>query len=205
MIIECTHCRSKYQYDEARFEGKPSKKIRCAKCQQVFEIQNPSHVAPAAAPSGEKTGIRTGEQTGVRKGTREEPLPPGAKIEESTASGPLPSMPRAEGTAAAKLPAGKRLSLAIINGPDSGDVFRMEKPRVVIGRSNADFILNDSESSRAHAAVEARDVMVILEDLGSTNGTLVDGEKISRAVELQNHGEFQIGATTIMLIVTDEA
>ena len=52
--------------------------------------------------------------------------------------------------------------------------------------------------------VEVRDSVIRLEDLGSTNGTLVDGEKIT-AVDLNNQSEFQIGGTTIMLIVTDES
>jgi hypothetical protein len=42
VIIECTNCTSKYQYDEGRFEGKASKKIKCSKCGTIFEIFNPS-------------------------------------------------------------------------------------------------------------------------------------------------------------------
>ena len=43
---------------------------------------------------------------------------------------------------------------------------------------------------------------MLLHDMQSTNGTLVDGEKITRPVELHNHSEFTIGTTTLMLIVT---
>src|SRR4051795_13639281 len=42
LIIECTSCHARYQYDEERFERKPSKKIKCARCQGIFEIQNPA-------------------------------------------------------------------------------------------------------------------------------------------------------------------
>src|SRR5688572_12551319 len=49
VIIECPACHSKYQYDEERFERKPAKKIKCARCANVFEIQNPAF-APKAAP-----------------------------------------------------------------------------------------------------------------------------------------------------------
>jgi pSer/pThr/pTyr-binding forkhead associated (FHA) protein len=49
-----------------------------------------------------------------------------------------------------------------------------------------------------------RDFVIRLEDLRSTNGTLVDGEKLNVPVDLANQSEFQIGGTTIMLIVTDE-
>src|SRR5207248_5651986 len=36
LIIECTSCHARYQYDEERFERKPSKKIKCAKCSSIF-------------------------------------------------------------------------------------------------------------------------------------------------------------------------
>ena len=42
VIIECPSCHSKYQYDEARFDRKPSKKIKCARCQEIFDIHNPA-------------------------------------------------------------------------------------------------------------------------------------------------------------------
>src|ERR1039457_562840 len=50
-IIECIHCKARYQYDEERFERKPAKKIRCAKCQEVFEIRNPAFAVQAMPES----------------------------------------------------------------------------------------------------------------------------------------------------------
>src|ERR1019366_5131562 len=40
LIIQCTSCQARYQYDEDRFERKPAKKIKCAKCGTIFEIHN---------------------------------------------------------------------------------------------------------------------------------------------------------------------
>src|SRR6266480_2550569 len=56
IIIECPNCRARYQYDEERFERKPSKKIKCAKCATVFEIHNPAFAAekPSAPVAGDK-------------------------------------------------------------------------------------------------------------------------------------------------------
>ncbi len=192
MIIECPGCRSKYQYDEERFERKPSKKIKCARCQQIFEIHNPAFAAQAVtADVRESTSPRRHEQTTARA----------AKPQDTTEQSPLPQ-PKPD--CGLQLPAGKRLSLAILDGPDAGNVFRIEKPRVTIGRSNADLTLNDSEASRQHAALEIRDTTYNLLDLGSTNGTLYNGAKIGAPVELSDKSEFQVGATTLMLIVTDE-
>ena len=193
MIIECPNCRSKYQYDEERFERKPSKKIKCARCQHIFEIHNPAFAPrqPAAV-----TGNPAGERT--MAGRTETP-----RVPDTTEQSPIPQS-RTGRTEALQLPAGKRLSLAILDGPDAGNVFRISQPRVTIGRSGADLTLNDSEASRQHAAVEIRDSAFTLTDLGSTNGTLVGGEKISGAVELTDKSEFQVGATTLMLIVTED-
>lgn len=191
MIIECTSCHSRYQYDESRFEQKVSKRIKCARCQQIFEIFNPAMAPASAAPKAETPGDSTSIRRERLKTVADEPVPDVAPP-PPTSSEPL------------KFPAGKRLSLAVIDGPDAGSVFRMEKPRVTVGRQGADLTLNDADASRQHAAVEVRDTLYTLVDLQSTNGTLVNGQKIDGSMELQNHSEFQVGSSTLMLIVTDE-
>lgn len=195
MIIECTSCHARYQYDEDRFERKPSKKIKCAKCGTVFEIHN-----PAFAPKKSTQEKALSDMTFAK---REESKP---KVQDTTSQSAIPAAPprRTDKVAAPQLPAGRRLSLAVINGPDAGSVYRIEKPRVTIGRTGADLALSDTEVSRVHAAVEIRDTTYLVEDLKSTNGTLIDGQRISGQAELQNQSEFQIGGTTIMLIVTEE-
>lgn len=194
IIIECPNCHARYQYDEERFERKPSKKIKCAKCATIFEIQNPAFAKSTPPVSPDRF-----EQTFTRRDEAKR-----AK-QDTTEQSPIPEKDTDQLPAELKLPEGKRISLAIIAGPDSGSVYRVEKPRVTVGRSNADVTLNDTEASRVHAAVEVRDSAILLRDLGSTNGTLVDGQKINDAVELQDKSEFQVGATTLMLIVTEDA
>ncbi len=189
MIIECTNCHSKYQYNEERFERKPSKRIKCAKCGTIFEIFNPTleNKAPGTPVKGDSTF-----HSAPKKEKEPEPAP--------VAAAPAPPPKQT----ALQMPAGKRLSLAIIDGPDAGRVFRIEKPRVTVGRSGSDLNLNDTEASRQHAAVEVHDTSCTVNDLGSTNGTLVDGSKITEATELNDKEEFQVGSSTIMLIVTED-
>ncbi|PYQ50880.1 MAG: hypothetical protein DMF59_09560 [Acidobacteria bacterium] len=191
MIIECTNCHARYQYDEDRFERKPSKKIKCAKCATIFEIHNPAFAA--AKESEPKSGDSTFHKRDQAKKAQATAEANPALEEKSTGKVAGPQMPQ-----------GKRLSLAVINGPDAGSVYRIEKPRVTIGRTGADLALSDSEVSRNHAAVEIRDMTYVVEDLKSTNGTLIEGEKISGQTEIQNHSEFTIGGTTLMLIVTED-
>jgi len=196
VIIECTSCRARYQYDEDRFERKPSKKIKCAKCQTVFEIHNPAFAEKKPRADGESTAARK-EETSIAR--------PKPKIDETTEQSEIPKQDTGKQAAELELPRGKRLSLAIIDGPDAGNVFRIEKARVTMGRSGADLTLNDTEASRQHAALEIRGDIYLLSDLRSTNGTLLEGRKISEPTEIQDKSEFQVGGTTLMLIVTDDA
>jgi pSer/pThr/pTyr-binding forkhead associated (FHA) protein len=193
LIIECTSCQSRYQYDEDRFDRKPAKKIKCAKCGSVFEIQNPAF-APKPEPS-------IGDSTFARPTETRTRLP---EPQDTTAEAPLPERATGPQDTAPQLPVGRRISLAILAGPDAGTVYRVEKPRITIGRSGADLTINDTEASRQHAALEVREGLITVEDLKSTNGTIVDGEKLTQPAELQDKSEFQIGTTTLMLIMTDE-
>jgi len=194
VIIECPSCRSKYQYDPERFERKPSKKIKCARCQQVFEIYNPAFAAPVSAEFTDAAGDSTFAKR--HEDSRTTARSPSA---DTTEQSPIP---QAKGEPALQLPAGKRLSLAILDGPDAGTVYRIEKPRVTIGRSNADLTLNDTEASRQHAVLEILNDTAILRDLESTNGTFIELERIEQQV-LTNQHEFRIGSHVLMFIVTD--
>ena len=98
-----------------------------------------------------------------------------------------------------KLPEWERLSLACIAGPDSGRIFEIDKPRVVIGRANADILLSDAECSRQHAAIEVVEEKAFLIDLGSTNGTYV-GERAVQECPLESRTEFDVGASTLMFL-----
>ena len=64
--------------------------------------------------------------------------------------------------------------------------------------------VKDSEVSRRHAMLEVREGTVVLVDMGATNGTWVGGERAEEA-EISNQGEFTLGSTTLMLIITGGA
>ncbi|HEX3068088.1 MAG TPA: FHA domain-containing protein [Thermoanaerobaculia bacterium] len=196
MIIECTSCQARYQYDEDRFERKPAKKIKCAKCGTIFDIHNPAFAPKPASNVGESTAMRREETR-----TRAQEMP---SMQETTAEAPIPERDTGPKPIVTELPSGRRISLAILAGPDAGTMYRIEKPRITIGRSGADLTINDTEASRQHAAIEVREDGITVEDLKSTNGTTVDGQKLTEPAQLQDKSEFQIGTTTLMLIVTDE-
>jgi predicted Zn finger-like uncharacterized protein len=102
-----------------------------------------------------------------------------------------------------QLPADQTVALAVIEGPARGQVFRLSKPRIVLGRSGADIVLYDPEVSRKHCAIEVHGTTATLTDLGTTNGTFV-GKKTIQKCELKNLSKFRIGATTLMFTITDK-
>ena len=187
MIIACDRCYARYKYDESRFQGKQSKKVRCTKCLSVFEIYNPNSYDDPGGTAPDETILRLAESEG-------KPMEPVRKS-------PTAASPRRSPGVELKLPATAKLSVAVIAGPESGKIFPIEKPRVVIGRHDADINVDDPEVSRQHAALEVAGEKITLLDLGSTNGTFMGDEPVKEAA-IENQGEFSIGGSTLMLIMT---
>lgn len=100
------------------------------------------------------------------------------------------------------LPADHTVALAVIEGPARGQVFRLTKPHILIGRSGADVVLYDPEVSRKHCVIEVHGSTATLTDLGTTNGTFV-GRKSIEKTDLEHLSKFRIGATTLLFTVTD--
>jgi len=98
---------------------------------------------------------------------------------------------------------GKKYAIVILNGEDPGQVVPLSKPRVVIGRADCDVVLKDPELSRQHALIAINGASARLQDLGSTNGTFVDEERI-QTTELVDRSEFRIGSHELVFVMRDE-
>ena len=74
------------------------------------------------------------------------------------------------------------LALRFISGKYQGGEFPLpEDGEIVIGRSSElEMVLVEDMVSRRHAKISVEDGDIFLEDLGSTNGSFVNGEKITR-------------------------
>ena len=64
-----------------------------------------------------------------------------------------------------------------------------------IGRAGCDLDLNDPDVSRRHAVIREAGEGIALEDLGSTNGTWVNGRRIEGVVTLAAGDEIRFGNT----------
>ena len=72
------------------------------------------------------------------------------------------------------------IRLVLNSGPTAGKEYPLEKPELFIGRDlGNDVVINDSEVSRRHARLYLQGNTYIIEDLGSTNGTSVNGQKLT--------------------------
>ena len=89
-------------------------------------------------------------------------------------------------------------SLVIHEGARAGSELPVDG-ELILGREqgSADFVIDDPGVSRRHARVVADNGGVIVEDLGSSNGTYVNGERIAGPVELGAGDEVQVGATIL--------
>ncbi|MCI0370327.1 MAG: FHA domain-containing protein [candidate division NC10 bacterium] len=96
-----------------------------------------------------------------------------------------------------------RASVVIVEGPGAGQEYPLEKAVSVLGREKgADILLPDTAVSRRHAALDAEGAAFRLRDLGSTNGTLLNGKKIRESAV--RHGDrFQVGNTTLQFVVEE--
>jgi predicted Zn finger-like uncharacterized protein len=99
------------------------------------------------------------------------------------------------------LPQDKKISLKLLEGNEAGAGFAVAKPRITIGRSNADIIINDRVVSRLHCALEISEDSVLLRDLGSTNGTIV-GNQLVQTATLTSGSTFRIGTHVFQLLIT---
>lgn len=85
--------------------------------------------------------------------------------------------------------------LIIKSGRKSGATFPLRKKVINMGRdSSNEIVIDDPKSSRQHAKIKLEGDNFVIYDLASSNGTFVNGEKIT-SVKLNDGDEIKIGDT----------
>jgi len=88
--------------------------------------------------------------------------------------------------------------LVVMAGSNVGEMYKLDKEQLVIGRGDkADLRLLDDGISRDHARVVKDGAEMVLEDLGSTNGTYCNGARVTRQA-LSEGDKILLGSTTIL-------
>jgi predicted Zn finger-like uncharacterized protein len=173
MTVSCPKCQQSYDLATIRLRGK-DRTATCGKCGHRFVVQllKPAPAAAAAAPPG--------------SGTRAAP----DAAERTIAGHPA----RQGGPVAAPH---VRIALSVLEGNEKDRIYQISRSVTVIGRMEGEIRLADPKVSSRHAQVEIMDGEAWLRDLGSTNGTFVNGTRVDLA-RLKHLDEVTVGATRLL-------
>jgi signal transduction histidine kinase len=97
-----------------------------------------------------------------------------------------------------------RLSLVCVTGADLGRTFRVGFEPLVVGRGGVDVELTTTDVSRRHARISIGDHGFQVEDLGSANGTFLNGVRVTSASPMRVGDHVQIGNTVLVFAQHDE-
>ncbi|VAW36593.1 hypothetical protein MNBD_CHLOROFLEXI01-3096 [hydrothermal vent metagenome] len=86
--------------------------------------------------------------------------------------------------------------LVVEQGPELGQTFNLSNSNQTIGRSaNNGIVVNDAEISRRHSQIMPQGDGYVVEDMGSTNGTYVNGIRLTQPMALKHGDTVELGDT----------
>lgn len=167
--------------------------VRCSACGKVQHVDegrlgDQDRLEVQCLACGQAIPVINPKTLTLKIDTTRESLPP--ITSEYTPDGRLLSLPK-----------DKVLSLRVLEGGEKGTVYAVAKPRITIGRANADVTIDDQLVSRLHCALEIMDEQVLLRDLGSTNGTLVNNAPVETST-LVSGSTFRVGKHVFQLLIS---
>lgn len=113
-------------------------------------------------------------------------------------SAPAPSRPAQRPAPSPAPPRANPGSIRVTVGPLAGTSLILSGAPVTFGRApDNTIVINDDFASSHHARIIARNGAWVLEDLSSTNGTFVDGSRITAPLDLGIGNQITIGHTTL--------
>ena len=89
-------------------------------------------------------------------------------------------------------------SILVIQGPDKGRTFELIDGENVIGRIDCPVVLTDRTVSRSHARMLTHDGRWALEDMGSANGTYLNGVRLNRALPVHRGDQIRCGTSLLV-------
>lgn len=157
--------------------------LTCPKCQQRYDLETLRLKGKDRTASCGKCGHRFVVR--LLKAPTRAPAPPDmTMVARPTGASVLPALH-------------VRVALTVLDGPEKDRVFRITMPLTVLGRTEGDIRLPDPRVSSRHAQIEVEGGEVWLHDLGSRNGTFVNGERADR-VRLSHMDEVTVGGTHLL-------
>ena len=169
----------------------------------------PAAGAPAAAPAPPPPAPKPSTDMGGSgpRATMPNPTP----APPPSGPPPAPAAPARlndtmHGTPAAAPPPGPLASILVRSGSKKGQRLPIRVPVVNIGRADYnDLVLPEESVSTQHAKLQRRDGVWVLVDLGSTNGTFVDGERIEGETPIAPGTTIRFGDASVIFEPDDDA
>lgn len=86
------------------------------------------------------------------------------------------------------------------SGPTPGATYSLEGDQLIIGRDSSSAVaINDAEVSRKHARLNFQGGKYVIEDLGSTNGTFVNGQRLASPAVLKSGDVVSLGEQIVLM------
>ena len=86
------------------------------------------------------------------------------------------------------------------SGPNTGKIYPLEAPEIIIGRDASNGVaINDGEISRKHAKLSLHGSAYVIQDLGSTNGSFVNGQRITGTQVLNPGDTVSFGENIVLM------
>lgn len=97
------------------------------------------------------------------------------------------------------------LRVIVLTGPQEGTSAEIGLSSVVVGRGETcDVVLTDVKVSRQHARLSVANGTVTVTDLGSSNGTFVDGVRVEGSMGVPHRAEIRMGDTVLVVVRSDD-
>lgn len=191
MLIKCARCGNSFELPPGTTEdGGPPACPQCTgKSKGPLAPQRPT---PASAFS---------RSVGAAPAKAAAPAPP---PEFEPVTGTVKSTPAALQGGPLRLPDGRTVTLSVIEGNSKGQRYPLLKPVTTIGRRTGDIVLEDSEVSGSHAAIRVVEGECYLRDLSSTNGTFLNGNRVTEAT-LSHLDEIRLGQTKLIVLMIQQS
>jgi diguanylate cyclase (GGDEF)-like protein len=101
-------------------------------------------------------------------------------------------------------PRRNKLTVQVVKGPRAGEVIVLERSEMVIGRGNdADIRISDPSLSRLHMRIEHDGKTAYAEDVGSRNGTIVEGTRLTGKRKLASGEHLGLGNVVLRFAIQD--